>query len=143
MNSKNKSYIIIILILFCAQYNNTFAQVSVIANKSISAKSIDINKLTNLYNIQSNEIGSQKVKLFYVNNNSESEKKILESIGKTFIELKKVWLKAKLTASGTPPETVSSDEEMIQKVASTPDAVGFVDSKNVKGNIKIIAKIGD
>ena len=64
MNSKNKSYIIIILILFCAQYNNTFAQVSVIANKSISAKSIDINKLTNLYNIQSNEIGFKRLNYF-------------------------------------------------------------------------------
>jgi ABC-type phosphate transport system substrate-binding protein len=124
-------------------YNNTLAQVCIIANKSINVKTIDINKLTNLYNIQSNEIGSQKVKLFYLNSDNETEKLFLETLGKTFIELKKIWLKVKLTGSGTPPETVNSDEEMIQKVTSTPDAIGFVDLKSIKANVKIIAKLSE
>lgn len=139
----NKSLIIVISILSCAFYANTFAQVSIIANKNVNVKTIDINKLTNLYNLQSNEIGSQKVKLFYLNTEDETEKSFLEALGKSFIELKKTWLKAKLTASGTPPETVNSDEEMIQKIASTPNAIGFVDSKNVKGNVKVIEKLGE
>ena len=143
MKPVNMKLIIALSILFCTFYVNIFAQVSIIANKNVNIKAIDINKLTNLYNLQSNEAGSQKVKLFYLNSENETEKFFLSVLGKSFIELKKIWLKAKLTANGTPPETVSTDDEMIQKVSSIPNAVGFVDSKNVKGNVKVIEKLGE
>jgi hypothetical protein len=143
MKPVNMKFIIALSILFCTFYVNIFAQVSIIANKNVNIKAIDINKLTNLYNLQSNEVGSQKVKLFYLNSENETEKSFLGALGKSFIELKKIWLKAKLTANGTPPETVSTEDEMIQKVGSTPNAVGFVDSKNVKGTVKVIEKLGE
>lgn len=117
------------------------AQVSVIANKSVSAKSIDNNTLLNLYTLQSNELGAQKVKLFFLVTESTTNKKFLESINKTIQDLKKIWLRAKLTGNGTAPVFVSSEQEMLEKVTSTPNSIGFVDHKAVTGEVKLVAKL--
>ena len=141
MKFRLKYFIVLTIFICClfAEINN--AQVVIIANKSISVKSIDINSLVNLYTLQSNELNAQKVKLFYVNIENEAEKKLLEIIGKSGTELKKIWLKAKLTGNGNPPENAFSDEDMVQKVASTPNAIGFVSLKSANSSVKIIMKL--
>jgi len=135
-------YFIVLTILICclfAEINN--AQVVIIANKNLPVKLIDNNSLINLYTLQSNELDAQKVKLFYSNTENEAVKKLLEMIGKSGTELKKIWLKAKLTGNGNPPENALSDEDMVQKVASTPNAIGFVSLKSANSSVKIILKL--
>lgn len=117
------------------------AQVVIIANKNLPVKSIDNNSLINLYTLQSNELSAQKVKLFYSNTENEAVTKLLQIIGKSGPELKKIWLKAKLTGNGNPPENAFSDEDMIQKVASTPNSIGFVSLKSANASVKILLKL--
>jgi ABC-type phosphate transport system substrate-binding protein len=117
------------------------AQVVIIANKNLPVKSIDDNSLVNLYTLQSNEVDAQKVKLFYSNTENEAVTKLLQKIGKSGPELKKIWLKAKLTGNGNPPENAFSDEDMVQKVASTPNSIGFVSSKSANSSVKILLKL--
>ncbi len=136
-----KVNLILIISLFCLYSEVSSAQVSVVANKSITAGSIDINTLVNLFTIQSNEIESQKVSLFFLNENNDTDTKFLSVMGKSLLELKKIWLKAKLTGNGKPPEMITTASDMLQKVISTPGAIGFIDSKSVNGNVKVLLKI--
>lgn len=116
------------------------AQVAVIANKSLNAKAVDKNAVTNLYTLQSNEVGSQKVKLFFLTTENETNKKFLDVLGKSFQDLKKIWLRAKLTGNGFAPEFVSSESEMLDKVGSTPNSIGFVNQKDAGETVKVVAK---
>lgn len=134
----NKNLLILAAILFLMIPLTTRAQVAVIANKSIKAKSIDNNTLTNLYTLQSKEIGSQKVKLYFLTGESETGKKFLSSINMSLPELNKIWLRAKLTGQGNAPEFVSSESALREKVALTPDAIGFIEHKNASGDVKVL-----
>ncbi|PKL88837.1 MAG: hypothetical protein CVV23_08140 [Ignavibacteriae bacterium HGW-Ignavibacteriae-2] len=141
MLSTIKYYLILIVILVSSFAEKLNAQVSVIANNTIIVNAIDNNTLKNLFTLRSNELGSQKVKLFFINSENETVKKLLHSIGKSFHEIKKEWLRAKLTGNGNPPEMVPSDKEMLEKIFTTPNAIGFIDSKLVPSHMKVLLKI--
>ena len=56
--------------------------------------------------------------------------KFYNSLGTSFSKIKKVWLMAKLTGNGNLPKNLSTDE-MLQEVASTAGAIGFIPAENI------------
>ncbi len=141
MKLPNKYIFFLMTTIFCINPSYVNAQIAIIANKSVNVISMDITNLKNLYTIQSNEAGSQKVKLFFLNENGDTENKFLSTMGKSLLELKKIWLTAKLTGNGKPPDMVASAQDMIEKIKSTPGAIGFVDLKYINESIKVLLKI--
>lgn len=134
-----KIFLIALSAILCINVN--YAQVSVIAHKNLSVKSIDKSTLKNLYELNSTEVGGTKVKLFTNDSNGDINNKFYSLFGRSYLEIKKIWLKAKLTGNAIPPIGISSDDEIINKVSSTPGAIGFVRSSSVTGNVKVILEI--
>jgi hypothetical protein len=114
------------------------AQVAVIGNKSIGSAVFDMTKVKNLYILVSNEVNGGKVKLFDIQGESPVKEKFFTSIGKSTAEVKKVWLKARLTNNGVPPEIVGSEEEMLAKVESTPGGIGYISADKVNSKVKTL-----
>ena len=136
-----KFWFVLITVIGFSNYSDYQAQVAVVANKSLSVKSIDTNTLINIYTLQSNELNAQKIKLFFLTEDSPTSKLILDKIGKTTGELKKIWLKAKLTGNGNPPEFVSTEADMIQKIEMIPNSIGFVRLNTAPSDVKVLLKI--
>ena len=136
---QKKLFIITLLIIVCASLS--FAQVSVIANKNLKADKINISTLKDIYQLDSQSLNGEKVKLFDFASDNSAKNSFYSALGTSAAEIKKVWLKAKLTGAGNPPESVSSDDDMINKVASTNGAIGFIKSSSVNGNVKVLMEI--
>lgn len=117
------------------------AQVAVIANKDIAAASINATTLKNLYSLATSDVDGKKVKLFDLGADSPTKDKFFGVIGKPSTEMRKVWLKAKLTGNGTPPEAAASDDDMLAKVSSTPGGIGYVPKSKAGGNVKVLMVI--
>jgi ABC-type phosphate transport system substrate-binding protein len=117
------------------------AQVAVIANKDFGPSSLDETTVKNLYNLVVNDVGGNKVKLFDMSNDTPSKQKFFAMIGKASTDMRKVWLKAKLTGNGTPPEAAASEDDMLAKVSSTPGGIGYVPKSKVGGNVKVLMLI--
>lgn len=66
----------------------------------------------------------------------EFNQKVLE---RNSSQLKAYWSKLMFTGKGVPPEYVTSDADMLKAVASGANKIGFVDSANVDGSVKVIA----
>ncbi|BET65573.1 hypothetical protein ASA1KI_04910 [Opitutales bacterium ASA1] len=49
------------------------------------------------------------------------------------------WRSVTMTGAGVAPKTFSSEEELLQFVASTPGAIGYVDEANASGAIHKVA----
>ncbi len=120
---------------------NSWAQVSVIANKDITVDSIDKNKLKELFTLSSIELNSEEVTLLWNPQEKKAINDFLDYFGMKLKKIKKIWLKAKLTGNGTPPTNVNSDVELIETIADTPGAIGFVISSKVNDNVKILVTI--
>lgn len=127
------------LLILCA---NSYAQVAVIVNKSVPASSINKAKLLDIYSLttKSWDNGS-KIVLTDQKNDNTVKSKFYGYIGKSNADLKKVWMRMQLTGAGFAPEALSSDEEIVRKVASTPGAIGYVSQGAVTDDVKVVAKI--
>jgi len=135
-----KKFLIISLLVFVYASFST-AQVSVIANKSLKSDKINFTTLKDIYNLDSQSLNGEKVKLFDFSSDNAAKNSFYSALGTTPAEIKKVWLKAKLTGSGNPPENVGNDDEMVNKVSSTVGAIGFVKSSSVNGNVKVLLEL--
>ncbi|MBU2986343.1 substrate-binding domain-containing protein [Saccharophagus degradans] len=58
-------------------------------------------------------------------------------IGKSASQLKSYWSKLVFTGKGTPPQEVSSEDEIKKLVASNPNMIGYIDAANVDSSVKV------
>lgn len=132
--------IILITALFLAA--DSYAQVTVVANKSISENSLTVSKLTDIYFLRAKSWSNgQAIVPFTLKTDNQVTDKFFSAIGKSNTEMKKIWMKLQLTGEGQAPASLGSDEETLNKVASTPGSIGFVDSKNVNDKVKTLLTI--
>jgi ABC-type phosphate transport system substrate-binding protein len=134
-------YILLITILILFE-TSIKAQVVIIANKSVSANSLSKSKVADIYSLNiKNWDNGEKIILFDLKGNSGTKEKFYSFIGKSNSDMKSLWMRAQLTGAGFAPATLISEEEVLNKVASTPGAIGYVSPKVVTGSVKVLAKI--
>ncbi|REL26523.1 phosphate ABC transporter substrate-binding protein [Thalassotalea euphylliae] len=68
---------------------------------------------------------------------SEFEKLVLK---KSSAQVKAYWSKRLFTGKGKPLKELASDADIISFVASTPNAIGYVDAGSVDGSVKVLKK---
>ena len=133
--------LLIIGIFLSSAHSTALAQIAVIANKSVAAHTIDMNTLKSLYSLDAREVDGSTVKLFCYKEEDGTTTQFFQALGKSFNDSKKIWIRMKLTGNGEPPTAVGSEEELIEKVASTPGAIGFVQAEKATGKVKILLTI--
>ena len=119
------------------------AQVAVIAHKDAPADSISKDDLLNYYigDVQSWS-GDLDVVVFDLKARGPVRDAFYEYLGKTSSRMRSIWLKRKLSGEGDPPESFETEEALLERVASTPGAIGFVQKTNVSGDaVKILVEI--
>lgn len=130
---------IVSFLLFMMATGSVFADVAVVANKGISVDLITAKEAKRVWLAKTKSLGGTSLKLadlptgnvsreyFYTNVVKKSEKK-----------LKAYWAKIVFAGKGTPPKILGSDADVISWVASTPGAVGYVDSAAVNDSVKVL-----
>lgn len=132
---------IVAILLFWVAPQTASAQIAVIANPSVSEASVDAGQAANIYKLNTTSwSGGESIALFDLKS-GDSKDAFYAAIGEKPGQLKKVWMRAKLSGEGQPPTPVGSDQEMIQKVSSTPGAIGYVDAANVTDGVKVLATL--
>lgn len=116
------------------------SQVSVIVNKNVPEKNLEASKVANIYTLTTKK-WSNGSEIKIADNSSAAKTKFFGFINKAEGALKKDWLKAKLSEGADVPKTFGSDAEVLDFVASTPGAVGFVSSSSVTDKVVEAAKI--
>jgi ABC-type phosphate transport system substrate-binding protein len=59
-------------------------------------------------------------------------------LGRNSSQVSAYWSKLVFTGKGVPPMELPNDQAVIEKVASTPDAIGYVDSTSVTDSVTVI-----
>jgi ABC-type phosphate transport system substrate-binding protein len=135
---------IIVLTLFLAIIIsvNVSAQVAVIANKSVTETEISKSKLIEIYSLSANKWKSgEKIVVFDLKSEGKTRNEFYSFLGKSPDDLKKIWMRAQLTGEGTAPKSFGSEYEILEKVASTPNSIGFVAADKVNASVKVLLTI--
>ncbi|MCB0262279.1 MAG: hypothetical protein KDE57_06845 [Calditrichaeota bacterium] len=119
---------------------NLVAQTAVIVHKDVMVDSVDALELDQIYTLFLTKWnGDQPVIVFFPKYNEKLQKSLFGTIHRKSIELKRVWLRKKLTGEATPPIAINSTEEMLEKVSTTPGSIGLIDAKKVTKAVKVVA----
>jgi ABC-type phosphate transport system substrate-binding protein len=122
--------------------HHSFAQVVVIAHKSTPIATLDNDKLLDIFTLNTKNWGDGgKITLLEIKGDSPSKARFYATLGTSFGEMQRLWLKKQFAGKGVPPTTVGSEDEIIQKVASTPGAIGYVSMEKASKDVKILATL--
>ncbi len=130
-----KRFFLLVALAFGVQASQ--AQVALIAHPGVSEARLDKRAALDLFSLEKTRLGSSTVVLFTLTGAGADA--FYDAIGRGQSAIKKDWLRKKLAGEGEPPAQVGSPAEMIQKVSSTPGAVGFVPAAAVTGAVKVLA----
>ncbi len=116
------------------------AEVSVIVNNA-NNDSLDAKKIKRIYlgKIKVFADGS-KINVISLSDDVPTTEQFRQTaLKKSNSQFKSYWSKLAFTGKGTPPKEIANDAAMIEAVKSDPNAIGFVDSASVTGDVKVIA----
>ena len=132
--------IVIVTLLFLFSWAETsFSQVAVIANKSVPVDTIKKSELLDFYTGDIKKWkDEQPVVILDLKPRGDTKKAFYKFLGKSPSRMKSIWLKMMLSGEGDPPLSMRSEDELLQKVASTPGAIGFVSQRRVNGDVKTL-----
>jgi len=135
--------IVIVTLLFLFSWAEaSFPQVAVIAHKTVPVDTIKKSELLDFYTGDIKKwINGDKVIVNDLKPKGEVKKIFYKFLGKTPSRMKSIWLKNMLSGEGDPPEALKSEEEMLQKIAATPGAIGFLSHTKVDNNVKTLIVI--
>jgi ABC-type phosphate transport system substrate-binding protein len=115
--------------------------VVVIAHPGVPVNSIDTKSLSDIYVLtQTAWNDNTPIRVFALKKGFSSTEKFYSHLGLNVLTLNKQWLRIQLTGEGRAPSLVNEDE-IVQKVAATPGAIGFVDISHVTERVKVLGQI--
>ncbi len=113
------------------------ADVLVIANKSVGVDEIEKSKLTEIYQgarIQWDDGGT--IRVVMLKSGAAHEAFAENVIGLSAAKLKNIWKKVIFTGTGTPPKIFRDEAELVQYVAETDGAVGYISATTPHEGVK-------
>lgn len=119
------------------------AGVAVIAHPGVTVQALNAEQVSQLYLGRGVTLpdGSRVVVLDMEEGAPQRTEFSERVLGKTEQQLRSYWTRMIFTGKGQPPRTIGSVAEMLRAVAVTPGAVGYVDSNEVSGKVKVLLRI--
>lgn len=105
-----------------------------------NASGTDMNTVQRIYlgKVKAFSDGSKALPLTYEQGDSTREAFNNTVLKKSESQYSAFWSKLVFTGRGTPPESVSTQEEMVKLVGTNPNTIGFVDESFVDDSVKVI-----
>jgi len=137
---KINKLLVILTFFFILKVSN--AQVAIIANKSVKETGITSDLTKDIYTLdQQRWSNGDDIKVYDIKANNSSKETFYKFIGETPLKLKKIWLRAKLSGEGTPPKALATDNDVLNAVATTSGAIGYIDASKVTKKVKVLKTI--
>lgn len=111
-----------------------------VINSKLTQNSVSRNGLSAIFRMRLRhwQDGSP-VMVFVLRDDNDLHKLFCKQVLNVFPhQMRRSWNKLVFSGTGQAPITVESKEEMIQKISSTPGAIGYLSSEDITDNIKIL-----
>ena len=128
-----------LLVLVLASTGHASSEIAVIVHESVPAVEIGQPELLDLtVGDKSFWSDGSPVILFDLQRKDEIRRSYFRFLGIRSSRVKSIWMKRVLSGDAEPPEALTSQEEMLNRVATTPGAMGFVDLSKVAGDVRVV-----
>lgn len=114
--------------------------VIVICNNSVSEDSLTKEDIKNIFlGMKTTWSNNQKIVFVTLKEGDVHDIFLKEYIGKTIFQYANYWKKQVFTGKGKPPKSFETEEELVNYVADTEGAVGYISPGVENSRVKIIS----
>jgi len=118
---------------------NADAQVAIIAHQDVPVDTLTQPQLLDFYTGDIRHWKDKKaVVAFTLKPRTTVQDSFFKLLGRTSSRMKSIWMKNMLSGEGDPPEALVSEAITLQRVATTPGAIGFVNRDSVDASVKVL-----
>ena len=114
------------------------AQVVVIANRSVKTAEVSKDELRDVFTGNSSTLSGSHVLPVLLNDCATHEEFLSQYIGKTDAGFRAGWRSLLFSGQANMPKGVSSESAVLDYVAATPGAIGYVDKAIAQDRVKIL-----
>lgn len=135
-------YIVVMVIGLAVSVAPASAQVAIIAHKDVPVPDQGIKKyqLRDFYMLEVQRWSNKVPVVVYDLNKKEVRKIFYKFLGTRYSKMSLHWWDRKISGDD-PPLSLETEEEMLQQVASTPGAIGFISESKVSSDVKTLRVI--
>jgi len=130
--------IFLMLVMLCLASRTSFAEVLIIANKNVSEDSISKVEVKNIFLGKTVKWADKSNISFVILKNGIHKDFLKEYIKRSSSQYKNYWKKMVFTGKGSQPRAFETEKELIQYVAETDGAVGYISKGTEMINVKTI-----
>jgi len=140
---RGKSFIVILIamaffFIFMPYGKAADEEILIILNNEISIETLSINTLVDIYtNNKTKWENGEKIHVCMLRKGPVNEAFSMRMIGMAPKKLIGIWKKVIFTGLGTPPKVVDTEAEMVQYVASTKGAIGYIRASTSSENVNV------
>lgn len=136
-----KAILTVILLAFAALCApRAQAQVIVIANTSVNADSVSKAELRDVYNGVSTSLkNGARVRPVILKDGPTHNQFLMDYLGKNSVTFVIAWRGLVLSGQATMPKSIDSEPAMVDYVAKTPGAIGYVSKATAHDSVKELA----
>ena len=140
---RGRSFIIILIAItaffsFMLEVEAADEEILIIVNKETSMKSLSINTVVDIYtNNKTKWDSGEKIHVSMLKIGPVHEAFSNQIIGMAPKKLIGVWKKVIFTGLGTPPKVFNTEAEMVQYVATTKGAIGYISVSTPAESVKV------
>ena len=141
--TKFKRILLITVLVLGSQLSMTSfaATLKVIANASVEESQLKLKDLRSIYTMKKSIWSNgDRISVFVLSGDNATHKVFCRNLLKVFPrQLESVWYRLVYSGTGEKPVAVSSEEEMVKRVANTPGAIGYIRSESLHEETKVIS----
>ena len=115
-------------------------QYEIVANPGVNEKILTVNSLRSIFSMRLKTWpDGTKIRVFVLSDEDELHQIFSKEKLNVFpYQLRSTWDRLVFSGTGQAPTKVSSNEEMLAKIASTPGAIGYLWKANINENVNVL-----
>ncbi|OQW40580.1 MAG: hypothetical protein A4S08_04260 [Proteobacteria bacterium SG_bin4] len=112
----------------------------IVANPGVNEKILTVNSLRSIFSMRLKTWpDGTKIRVFVLSDDDELHQIFSKEKLNVFpYQLRSTWDRLVFSGTGQAPTKVSSNEEMLAKIASTPGAIGYLWKANINENVNVL-----
>jgi hypothetical protein len=132
---------LVVVIAFACNFSLQVANATeIVVNKSVPQGEYSTEDLRAIFSMQKRFWpGQRQIKVFILPDGNKTHKEFVKNNLNMFPhQLRRVWDRMTYSGTGIAPVELSTEQEMIEKIATTPDSIGYLPGQPDNDNIRVI-----
>ena len=135
---------LLVLLVLTAGTLTAQAQVAVIVNKTTDAYQLSERRLLDIYSLEETKWrDGTRIVLFDLKGTDELKEAFYGHLGRRPNDMKRIWLRLILSGEGRAPTQLRTPAGILEQVAQTPGAIGYIPQEMVTDAVRVVRTIPD